>query len=86
MYFPHTEAEKKIMLESIGVNSLEDLFQVVPAHHRFPELNLPSGLSEMEALAEMQTLAWANDTADDLSAFSVQAHTTITSRLQWTQS
>ena len=69
MYFPHTEAEKKIMLESIGVNSLEDLFQVVPAPHRFPELNLPSGLSEMEALAEMQTLAWANDTADDLICF-----------------
>jgi len=69
MFFPHTPAEEKAMLRAIGVGSLEDLFQAVPAAHRFPELKLPPALSEMEALAEMQELAYANDTARDLVCF-----------------
>ena len=69
MYFPHTDAERDAMLKTIGVKTLEDLFQDVPMAHRFPELNLPPALSEMEALAELQTLAFANDTASDLVCF-----------------
>ena len=62
MYIPHTEADREAMLEAIGVSRLEDLFQAVPAAHRFPNLDLPPGLTEMEALAEMQELAYANST------------------------
>ncbi len=69
MYFPHTPAELEAMLRVIGVDRIEDLFQDVPAAHRFPDLQLPSALTEMEALTELQGLAWANDTAQDLISF-----------------
>ncbi len=69
MFFPHTPAETEAMLRTIGVKRLEDLFQDVPAAHRFPDLQLPPALTEMEALAEMQDLAWANDSTRDLVSF-----------------
>ena len=69
MYFPHTPAELEAMLRVIGVDRIEDLFQDVPAAHRFPDLQLPSALTEMEAMTELQGLAWANDTAQDLISF-----------------
>ena len=69
MFIPHTEAEREEMLERIGVSSLEALFQDVPAEHRFPQLNLPPGLTEMEAVDELQGLAWGNETTQDLTSF-----------------
>ncbi len=69
MYIPHTPAEREEMLEAIGVSRLEDLFQAVPAAHRYPSLDLPPGLTEMEALAEMQELAYANSTTRELVSF-----------------
>jgi glycine dehydrogenase subunit 1 len=69
MFFPHTDAEREAMLKTIGVNSLEDLFQDVPAAQRFPDLRLPPALTEMEILAEMQALAWANSNTRELACF-----------------
>jgi len=59
-YIPHSDEDRKAMLAAIGVRSIEDLFEDVPAHARFPELDLPSALSEMEARWELETLAGAN--------------------------
>ena len=58
MYFPHTDADRETMLQTVGVERLEDLFQDVPPKNRFPDLNLPPALTEMEVLTEMQDLAW----------------------------
>lgn len=69
MYIPHSESEKEEMLRSIGISSLEDLFQAVPAQHRFPKLNLPSALTEMEASTQMQDIASANETVREMSSF-----------------
>lgn len=69
MFFPHTDAERKSMLETIGVQRIEDLFQAVPAAHRFPDLQLPPALTEMEALDGMQDLSWSNESARDLVCF-----------------
>ncbi len=69
MFFPHTDAEREAMLKTIGVDSLEDLFQDVPADQRFPDLRLPPALTEMEILAEMQALAWANSSTHELACF-----------------
>jgi len=69
MYFPHTEADRKVMLETIGVSSIEELFKDIPPAYRFPDLRLPPPLTEMEALAELQELAWANESARDLACF-----------------
>jgi glycine dehydrogenase subunit 1 len=49
------------MLDTIGVKSLEELFKDVPKKHRFPTLNLPPALTEMEAAAELDELSLANE-------------------------
>jgi glycine dehydrogenase subunit 1 len=69
MFIPHTNAEREAMLEKIGLERLEDLFQSVPAKHRFPQLDLPPALTEMEILAEMQGIAAGNETSRDLISF-----------------
>ena len=60
MYIPHTEADREAMLRTIGAEHLEDLFQDVPAAYRFPKLDLPPAITEMEVMMEMQRLANAN--------------------------
>ena len=69
MFIPHTKEDREEMLRTIGVERLEDLFHDVPAEHRFPTLNLPPQLTEMEAIAELQSLAEANETTRDLVSF-----------------
>ena len=62
-YIPHSDEDRKAMLAAIGVRSVEELFEDVPAHTRFPALDLPPALSEMEVRWELETLAEANLTA-----------------------
>lgn len=69
MFTPHTNAEREEMLRVIGVRKLDELFADVPAAHRFPSLNLPPALSEMEARMQLEELAGANETAHDLICF-----------------
>ena len=57
------------MLAAVGVRSIKDLFGDVPARVLFPELDLPSALSEMEARWEMEMLAEANLTTADGPCF-----------------
>lgn len=57
------------MLEAIGVSGLDDLFDAVPAEHRFPTLDLPKPMSEMEVLWELQALANANAAANEYAMF-----------------
>jgi glycine dehydrogenase subunit 1 len=69
MFLPHTDQDREAMLKTIGVSSLEELFQVVPAKHRFPELNLPPRLTEMEIVSELKDIANANESTEDLISF-----------------
>jgi len=59
-YLPHTDEDRRLMLQAIGVARLDDLYEAVPAVHRFPELDLPDAISELEVAAELQALAEAN--------------------------
>jgi glycine dehydrogenase subunit 1 len=59
-YIPHTDAEREAMLKVIGVSRIEDLFEAVPEKYRFPSLDLPPALTEMEVAWELQSLADAN--------------------------
>jgi glycine dehydrogenase subunit 1 len=69
-YIPISPKEREAMLETIGVKSLDDLFEAVPARHRFPNLDLPPALTEMEALDELSGLAQANENVrEDLVSF-----------------
>ncbi len=68
-YIPHSPSEREAMLATIGVSKIEDLFKDVPAKHRFPALDLPPVLTEMEAAAELGELASGNETVRDLACF-----------------
>lgn len=57
---PHTPEDRVEMLETVGVESIEDLFTAVPARVRFPTLDLPPVLTEMEAAHRLQDLADGN--------------------------
>src|SRR5512134_3560021 len=69
-YIPISPRERDAMLETIGVKSLDDLFDAIPEKHRFPKLNLPPALTEMEAMAELSDIANANENVrGDLISF-----------------
>jgi glycine dehydrogenase subunit 1 len=68
-YIPHSPKERDEMLETIGIEKLEDLFQAIPAAHRYPDLDLPPALSEMEAAAELSEISLANETTAELISF-----------------
>lgn len=68
-YLPHTDAERQQMLDAIGASTIEDLFEAVPSAQRFPALDLPEGMSELEVISEMQALAEANEHAGDFALF-----------------
>lgn len=68
-YIPHTEAERQEMLSAIGVEHLDDLYQAVPEDVRFPELELPEGISEQEVLQELEALSEANLDVKHASCF-----------------
>ena len=57
---PHTTEDRETMLEAVGVDSVETLFEPVPEQYRFPELNLPRALTEMEAARRLEQLANRN--------------------------
>jgi glycine dehydrogenase subunit 1 len=68
-YIPHTDADRAAMLAAIGVERVEDLFHDVPATCRFPTLELPEPVSEMEIMAELQAISEENLDADHYPSF-----------------
>jgi len=62
-YIPHSDADRRAMLDAIGIRSIEELFEDVPPGVRFPQLNLPPAISELEARWELEVLAASNFTA-----------------------
>jgi glycine dehydrogenase subunit 1 len=66
-FVPHTEEERALMLEAIGVGSTEELFQDIPPELRPKSWDLPQPLSEFEVRRRLE--AMANSTAHDLTCF-----------------
>jgi len=63
-FIPHTDEEITQMLERIGVDSIDDLFDEIPAHLRAGVLDaVPSGMNEMEVSRLMCQRASENTTA-----------------------
>ncbi len=57
-FIPHTEADVKAMLAAIGVDSIERLFEEIPAQLRSGKLTqVPEGLNEMQIARLMQERA-----------------------------
>jgi len=57
-FIPHTEADVKAMLKSIGAKAIDDLFDEIPERLRAGKLTqVPEGMSEMQVTRLMQTRA-----------------------------
>ena len=60
-YFPHTEEDIRVMLERIGVGSMDDLYADVPADFIYKgEYDLPSAMSEQQVRDFFESLASKN--------------------------
>src|SRR5919107_4108069 len=57
---PHTDGDRVAMLEVTGVSGVDEFFTPVPQRVRFPELDLPPALTEMEAADHLGNLAARN--------------------------
>lgn len=68
-YLPHTDEERKSMMDFIGIQSEEELFSSIPENLKDFQMNLPRPLSEIELLAEMKRIAAKNRTVDDRPCF-----------------
>lgn len=68
-YIAITEQERQEMLAAIGINSVEELFAAVPEAVRFPELQLPPQLSEIDLRRELGKQAGQNASASRNSIF-----------------
>jgi glycine dehydrogenase subunit 1 len=68
-YIAATDADRAAMLERIGAADVEELFSDIPSSARFPVLDLPPPLSEMEAMREIEALAARNLSASSSAWF-----------------
>jgi glycine dehydrogenase subunit 1 len=69
-FAPHTDDDVRSMLDAIGLDSLDGLFGQIPASVRLDRpLDIADGVSEMEILADLRSLAARNRHADDLVCF-----------------
>jgi glycine dehydrogenase subunit 1 len=69
-YLPHTEADVRQMLEAVGAQDVDALFDCIPEKLRLGRpLELPAAASEQEVLAELEALAATNSESDSLDWF-----------------
>ena len=68
-YISITDAERAEMLAAIGVGEVADLFADVPEALRFPELQLPPALSEIELRRELGAMSNRNANPTSHSIF-----------------
>ena len=68
-FIPLTDADRQAMLQAIGVSSLDDLFADVPAEKRFPALDLPPALSELDLQQHLADLAGRNLNLTEYACF-----------------
>ncbi len=69
-YLPHTNADRKAMLEEIGVTHIDDLFAGVPSGHLLNKLvDLPNHQGEIEVERALSALASKNLSAADAPFF-----------------
>ncbi len=69
MFTPHTPQEVEEMLKVIGLRQSKSFSTRFRRNFRFPELNIPEGLSEMEIASELKEIASANATTDEFVSF-----------------
>lgn len=76
-YFPHTEEDIRLMLERIGVKSLDDLYSEVPEQIRFKgDYDIPEAKSEIEVRRFFEDLCKKNNILTCFAGAGVYDHYT----------
>ncbi|MCX6695682.1 MAG: aminomethyl-transferring glycine dehydrogenase subunit GcvPA [Candidatus Altiarchaeota archaeon] len=69
-YIPNSSAERREMLSSIGAKNIEELFKDIPDEVKLKrELNVAGGLSEIELVKHLRSLAGKNRSLDETLSF-----------------
>ncbi|MCD6462837.1 MAG: aminomethyl-transferring glycine dehydrogenase subunit GcvPA [Thermotogae bacterium] len=68
-YLPHTEEEIKEMLETIGVDSIDELFQMIPERLRISSLDLGKPMDEYNLVNYFRNIGESNVSMDKLRVF-----------------
>ena len=68
-YIPNTPDDRSEMLAAIGVSDCAELVQDIPEQHRFPALNIPDGIAELDIVRELSDLAGRNLDASGTPSF-----------------
>ena len=70
-YIPHTESDRREMLATIGVQSIDELFREIPENLRVApgSLNLPPALDEPKLMAHLMELSKKNVNLTDVTCF-----------------
>jgi glycine dehydrogenase subunit 1 len=70
-FIPHTEQDIREMLETIGMQNVDQLFSGIPAGLRLGDtlLSLPSALSESEVVAKLRQMQKRNPDPEEISSF-----------------
>lgn len=69
-FLPHTPEDDQAMLETIGLGSLEELFEAIPEAVRVGrDLDVGDGLDELSLMAHLRDLAGRSKGAADLTCF-----------------
>ena len=68
-YIPNTEDDRREMLRSLALGTVDELFADIPAKYRNPPLDLPPPLSELELRRELEGLAAQNQHIGDYTSF-----------------
>ncbi|HZU37773.1 MAG TPA: glycine dehydrogenase, partial [Gemmataceae bacterium] len=69
-YIVNTSDQQQAMLARIGAQSVDELFEAIPAELRLDRpLNVPAALTEMDLTRHVQTLAARNVSANEAVCF-----------------
>ncbi|MDF2606196.1 MAG: yqhJ, partial [Bacillales bacterium] len=69
-YIPLTDNDKKLMLDAIGVETINDLFKDIPDQVKFNRLlNLKESLSETELIKEFKRLSNKNANLQEYTSY-----------------
>ena len=69
-FVPNTDEDRRVMLEAIGVGSIDELFEMIPAElHLGRGLDIPAAMGELELAAHVGELAAENVSASQGACF-----------------
>ena len=74
MFTPHTKQDEQEMLSAVGVSSVKELLNKIPADLLYPNYNLPAALTEQQLTAHMHNLAAKNKPLKNFIGAGVYTH------------